>query len=77
MDREFQVVQRIFEQVDGPTQKMMLRLCDTVINGTDAERDALETAMKLPDYELSRERMLQIVNAHVVVDPDIKRILTA
>ena len=77
MDREFQVIQRIFEQVDGPTQKMMLLLCDTVINGTDAERDALEKAMLIPDYERSRERMLQIVYAHEIIDQDIRRIVTA
>ena len=75
MDREFQVIQRIFEQVDGPTQKMLLRLCDTVVNGTDAEREALEKAMLIPDYERSRERMLQIVNAHVIIDDDIRRVL--
>ena len=77
MDENIILVNRIYSQANKTERRLLLRLCDLVCLGTDAERDALEKAMKLPDYERSREIMLEIVNSHEIIDPDIRRILTA
>ena len=68
-------LQRVMKQISPDDRRLILALTDAVVNATPEEEEALEKARQEPDREKRREKILQVLMNHEIVDDEIRHLV--